>query len=857
MTDLIGQRLGQYEIVGRLGAGGMAEVYRARQTSIRRDVAIKVIEPKLADRPDFVKRFQREADVVAGLSHAHILKVFDYGEHESLVYLVMELLSGGSLAAQIHNGAIRLPKAAQILDQIASALDYAHHKGIIHRDLKPQNVLFDEAGNAFLTDFGIVKLMAESSTVLTESGTMVGTPAYMAPEQWNGQPVDARSDLYSLGVMLFEMLDGRVPFKGETPYRMMHMHLYEAPPIEHLDPSLPAGIRPLLERALAKNPSARFESAAQMAEAFRVAASGKRDTKQTYTSVVAPQSAVTYATPPPVHTPPPAYTPLPTQTPPPGYQASPLVAPPPGYASVPSGVRPRPNTRRMPWGFLLAAGLIIIVLTVGGSFFAVQLIKQVAAPTRTPGSANTISGTVGRETLIAIAPTVPDGAITAIPAFIPPATLTEPPTAALPTSVPPTANVPARTVTPIPSGNTAGTRVALTAIAGTLNAPPPTLIPPTLIPPTPVPPTPVPPTPVPPTPVPPTPIPPTPVPAAIASLPTTIVIAATQLAPTIRPIGSTLIAILPTVGGILKVTLVLSSSALTPRTFSGHKGEVYSSAFSPDGLTIVTGGADGTVRLWNAVTGDAIRVLTGHKDKVSSVSFSPDGKTLLSSAWDQTAILWNATTGKMIRQLTGHTGALTDATFSPDGKTIVTSADDQTTRLWDASTGTQIRVYKGHSAVVNWVDFSPDSKQIAGCSDDKTTIIWDVASGKALQTLSGHTEAVNTIVYSPDGRFLATLSSDRTAKLWDATSGKVVRTFTTSEIMVGGAFSPDGRTLATTGFDHIIHLWDVASGKQLRSFRGHTDNVVSVTFSPDGKFLLSASFDGTARLWDVASGNSS
>ncbi len=182
MADLIGQRIGQHEIVALLGEGGMAAVYRARQPSMGRDVAVKVIESKLARNPEFVKRFEREARTVAALSHPFILKVFDYGQQGDLVYLVMELLNGGSLAELIRHEPLSPAKASQLLEQIASALDYAHQKGIIHRDMKPQNVLLDESGNAHLTDFGIVKLLSET-TALTQSGLAMGTPTYMAPEQ--------------------------------------------------------------------------------------------------------------------------------------------------------------------------------------------------------------------------------------------------------------------------------------------------------------------------------------------------------------------------------------------------------------------------------------------------------------------------------------------------------------------------------------------------------------------------------------------------------------------------------------------------------------------------------------------------
>lgn len=274
VTDLIGRRIGRYEVLDLLGKGGTATVYRARQLNIKRDVALKIIKPDLLETNEFLRRFKREADTIASLSHPHILKLFDYGNYRDQVYLVMELLSGGSLAGVIRRELLPLDRANRILAQIASALDYAHRRGIIHRDLKPQNVLLDEEGNAHLTDFGLVKILSLASP-LTESGNTMGTPAYMAPEQWQGQEIDGRADGYALGIMVFEMLTGNLPFKADTPASMMYKHLLEPLPVlRDIRIDLPPGVQEAVTKAVAKDRDERFSTATEFSEAFNASLSG-------------------------------------------------------------------------------------------------------------------------------------------------------------------------------------------------------------------------------------------------------------------------------------------------------------------------------------------------------------------------------------------------------------------------------------------------------------------------------------------------------------------------------------------------------------------------------------------------------
>lgn len=246
----------------------MASVYRAYQTNLEREVAIKVMAEQFASDPTFTKRFQREASAIARLNHPNILKIYDQGEEDGLLFIVMELIEGRTLKEELSGRRLSLARVGEILSQVASALDYANSQGIIHRDVKPTNVLMDRTGRAVLSDFGIAK-MAQANTQLTSTGVGVGTPDYMSPEQAMGEPLDGRSDEYSLGVMVYEMLTGRVPFMGDTPIAIVMGHISKPlPSINQFNPEVPPSVEKVLVKALAKKAEERYESSGAFARAF-------------------------------------------------------------------------------------------------------------------------------------------------------------------------------------------------------------------------------------------------------------------------------------------------------------------------------------------------------------------------------------------------------------------------------------------------------------------------------------------------------------------------------------------------------------------------------------------------------------
>lgn len=268
-----GQMLGSYRIITQIGRGGMATVYKAYQPSVDRYVAIKVLPSQLAESREFATRFQQEARIIAKLEHPHILPVFDYGESDGVAYFVMRYLEAGTLKDRMEAGRpLPLNEIDKLFTQLAEALSYAHSHGVVHRDLKPANALIDSQGNVFLTDFGIAKLLESASPRLTQTDAIMGTPAYISPEQAQGHPVDQRSDIYSLGIILYEMVTGSVPYVAETPLAVLFKHISDPlPPPSQVKPDIRPAIEKVILKALAKDPRDRFATAVEFVKAWELA----------------------------------------------------------------------------------------------------------------------------------------------------------------------------------------------------------------------------------------------------------------------------------------------------------------------------------------------------------------------------------------------------------------------------------------------------------------------------------------------------------------------------------------------------------------------------------------------------------
>lgn len=374
MSFKVGETIGPYKIVAQIGQGGMATIFKAYQTNLDRYVALKVMHPALKEDRSFVMRLQREATVIAKLNHPNIVAVHDFREYEGIPFLVLQYIEGKTLKDVLKEQKLNTQQILNIVRPVADALSYAHARGVLHRDVKPSNILIDNEGHVYLSDFGLARI-AQSGESTASQDMMIGSPHYLSPEQAKSEPVDERTDVYSLGVVLYEMFVGRVPFKAETTYATILAHINDPPPPPRsLNPKVPPAVEQVILKALAKNPNDRYPSVREMMRALENAVRGPRDMDEP----AAPIPLIEYKPSPEVVTPPP--------------QAR-VTAPKSSATAVPRAQQPARRAKPRAWlpfaiafvafiAFIACLGVGALVIVPALSSTPTPFIITVATPTR-------------------------------------------------------------------------------------------------------------------------------------------------------------------------------------------------------------------------------------------------------------------------------------------------------------------------------------------------------------------------------------------------------------------------------------------------------------------------------------------
>ena len=866
-----------YEILGELGRGGMGVVYRARQVSLNRTVALKMILAGIHAGPKDRERFRREAEAVAALQHPHIVQIFEIGEHNGQPYLALELVDGGTLADHLMGNPWPARDAALLVERLARTVQYAHDQGIVHRDLKPGNVLLmNDARGATtgppgptrvrccplvpkVTDFGLAKrLDGDPPASATGTGGVVGTPNYIAPEQAAGhRRVGPAVDVYALGAILYELLTGRPPFDGEGPLETVLQVIKTEPvPPARLRAGVPKDLETVCLACLQKNPARRYPSAAALADDLRRFLDGLPVYAR---PVSAAGRAARWAR---RH---PALAGLGTTTVLATVALIAVLAV--AYARVREAVRAKEQeaalaefrrqdaerereraeaearraddlrqqfqdlARRNESRYVDAEGEKRVLSAENDraqrSIFALQLSQVAALCERDPARAAALLANPDPcpERLREFAwhylrrqcdreEVVYDRHAGGLTAV-----------AAAP-DVPLVATAdrggpgdPAVRVWDPRTGDTWAVLAGAPAgVGGVAFAPTGGLV------------------------------------AAAGDdgtvrvwrLPAGLLSAARNGAGIVPP---------PPAGAPVRLDPVLALAA--------HPGGARCVAFAPDGAAFATGGADGAVRLWDAAADPprpTARTLTGHAGPVLAVAYSPDGLTLATGGEDRTVRVWPLAGGEP-RRLPPHADAVRAVAFSPDGRTLATAdnGDDPVVRLWDAKGLKPLARLNGHTGAVAAVAFSPDGQLIASGGLDRAVRLWDAATGQDRGVLPGHEQAVRGIAFPADRRSVVSAAADRTARVWLARApGPDAGSVTADAPVTAAGMSADGKFLVTGDRAGVTRVWladATAPGRPvpdgaptlgrypLAYFcrNPHVSGpVTAVAVSPDGRYVAAA-----------------
>jgi WD40 repeat protein/tRNA A-37 threonylcarbamoyl transferase component Bud32 len=793
-TDLpVPARVGQYELLQKLGKGGMGVVYKARQRNLNRLVALKRILSGAYASPQELARFHIEATDLARLRHPNIVQIYETGEDENCPYFSMEFVDGGNLARQLDGAPLPARRAAELVEVLSRAMHHAHQQGIVHRDLKPGNVLVTADGVPKVTDFGLAKGLGREGEQ-TEPGAILGTPSYMAPEQACGKndEIGPVTDVYGLGGILYELLTGRPPFRGTNAADTLHQVRSQEPVApSRLQPKVPRDLETICLKCLQKEPHKRYASALALAEELRCFLHGepirarpvgpgerlwrwcRRNPALAAASGLAAAFLIMAATVSTIFA---------------VYRAEAA-----RRLTVALG-QSEENRRKLSETTKKAAHLAFrqgLNLCEQGDAAAGMLWLGQSLEIATRAADKDLERVIRlnldgwRRQVNPLRAILPHQSAVSAVAFSPDGKI-------IVTGSKDGMVQPWDAATAKPVGQPLKHQDPVHAIGFSPDG--------------------------------------------------TTIITGSGDSPNLRDMR-----------GEARLWDAATGQPFGPRL--RHNGPVLAAAFSPDGQLILTASTDNTAKLWEAATGK-LRATLDHTDVVRAIAFNPDGRTVLTASW-RAAQLWDVATGRRVGQpFRHHEGRVLAVAFSPNGKIIATASEDRTARLWDAVKGEQIGPPLQHQDIVSAVAFSPDSLTVLTGSSDKTVRFWDASTCRPVSGPLRHQGKVLAAVFSPDSKAILTGSEDTTAKVWDAAAWTSPKPSLKHDDSVWAvAFSPDGQSVLTGSWDKTARLWNAVTGEPIGKALVHQDLVWAVALSPDGSIVLTGSLDKMACVWKASTGD--